>query len=487
MTARLTGAFSRHGYILACGDRPFHGALPARPGRLRQGPVGAALPARHPARGERRRRRPGRPRRRARLLRLELLLPAAVPHARGPRLEGLAVARGVPGRRRHRRASRPDGCANARRARWRASARRRRSTGSARRSSRRRPPSRWRRAASARWSTVLDASSATLFVPSGTTPRRLLPGAVRRRRDPSRRGERAGATFAPRRRRDAGGARRRTTAGCTCRCTARPESSACSPCRRARTGGPYSAGDARLVTSLANLVGAFLERERLQARPPRAAAEREADRLKSSLLSSVSHELKTPLAALTATVSNLLESDVDWDEESVRDELRAIVADVARLNNSIGALLELSRLEAHAWEPRRELYELSDIVAAGIDTLPAAPARARRAGPARGLARRRRRLRAVDARHPEPARERAPLRRRRHGDGRRPRLERGRAPLGRGPRTRRPGRRTRGGVREVLPRPAPAASTCAVRHRPRPRDRARDRAQPRRARSASRT
>jgi len=136
-------------------------------------------------------------------------------------------------------------------------------------------------------------------------------------------------------------------------------------------GRAYSAGDARLVTSLSNLVGAFLEREKLQAVATKAAAGREADQLKSSLLSSVSHELKTPLAALTATVSNLLESDVDWDEQSVRDELRAIVGDVARLNSSIGALLELSRLEAHAWEPRRELYELSEIVVAGIDTLPA--------------------------------------------------------------------------------------------------------------------
>ncbi len=141
---------------------------------------------------------------------------------------------------------------------------------------------------------------------------------------------------------------------------------------QARSNGrPYSAGEIRLVTSLSNLVGAFVERERLQLEANTAAAAREADRLKSSLLSSVSHELKTPLAALTATVSNLLESDVDWDEESVRDELRAIVADVVRLNNSISALLELSRLEARAWEPRLGLYELSDIVAAGIDTLPA--------------------------------------------------------------------------------------------------------------------
>jgi two-component system sensor histidine kinase KdpD len=141
--------------------------------------------------------------------------------------------------------------------------------------------------------------------------------------------------------------------------------------RSREDGRPYTAGDVRLVTSLSNLVGAFVERERLQTEANTAAAAREADRLKSSLLSSVSHELKTPLAALTATVSNLLESDVDWDEESVRDELRAIVADVSRLNNSISALLELSRLEAHAWEGRPELYELSDIVAAGIDTLPA--------------------------------------------------------------------------------------------------------------------
>jgi two-component system sensor histidine kinase KdpD len=133
----------------------------------------------------------------------------------------------------------------------------------------------------------------------------------------------------------------------------------------------YSPADARLAASLANLVGVFLERQNLQAAATRAEAAREADQLKSSLLSSVSHELKTPLAALTATVSNLLESDVDWDEQSVRDELRAIVGDVTRLNNSIGALLDLSRLEAHAWEPRRELYDLEDVIAAGVDTLPA--------------------------------------------------------------------------------------------------------------------
>ncbi len=132
----------------------------------------------------------------------------------------------------------------------------------------------------------------------------------------------------------------------------------------------YDAADARLLASLANLIATFLERQRLQAVATAAEAAREADRLKSSLLSSVSHELKTPLAALTATVSNLLEGDVPWNERSVRDELRAIVSDVARLNNSIGALLDLSRLEARAWEPHLELYELPDILAASLGALP---------------------------------------------------------------------------------------------------------------------
>ena len=136
-------------------------------------------------------------------------------------------------------------------------------------------------------------------------------------------------------------------------------------------GHPYDAAEARLMASLANLIGVFLERQNLQAKATRAEALREADRLKSSLLSSVSHELKTPLAALTATVSNLLESDVAWDERSVHDELRGIVDDIARLNNSINSLLDLSRLEARSWEPSLDLYELSDIVSASTAALPA--------------------------------------------------------------------------------------------------------------------
>ena len=134
-----------------------------------------------------------------------------------------------------------------------------------------------------------------------------------------------------------------------------------------RDGRPYGVEDVHLLASLANLVAIFLERRQLES----AAARHEADQLKSSLLSSVSHELKTPLTALAATVSNLLESDVGWNEENVRDELRAIVGNVTRLNGSITDLLDLSRLEARAWEPHNAACDLIEAIDAGIDALPA--------------------------------------------------------------------------------------------------------------------
>jgi len=132
----------------------------------------------------------------------------------------------------------------------------------------------------------------------------------------------------------------------------------------------HPAAFAGLLRSLANLVAAFLERQRLQEEVTRAEATRAADVLKASLLSSVSHELKTPLAALTATVSNLLETDTQWDEATTRAELEAIVADVTRLNNGVGSLLDLSRLEGGAWEPRRDWYDLDDLVNTALSRLP---------------------------------------------------------------------------------------------------------------------
>ena len=108
-------------------------------------------------------------------------------------------------------------------------------------------------------------------------------------------------------------------------------------------GQPYAFAQARLLVAVANQAAAFLERKHLQALAVQADALREADRLRSTFVSGISHELKTPLASITATVTNILEGDVVWNEATVRGELEAVSEDLDRLNSSIGSLVDLSR------------------------------------------------------------------------------------------------------------------------------------------------
>ncbi len=120
--------------------------------------------------------------------------------------------------------------------------------------------------------------------------------------------------------------------------------------------------DVRLAVSLARLLGAFLERHRLETLASEAETLKEAEKLKSTLISSVSHELKTPLAAMTATVSGLIAPDAERDAEQMRRDLEVVDEGLKRLSASIADLLDLSRLESDSWEPRRESYDVGEIV-----------------------------------------------------------------------------------------------------------------------------
>lgn len=133
---------------------------------------------------------------------------------------------------------------------------------------------------------------------------------------------------------------------------------------------PYGPHDARMLVAIANLAAAFLERQRLQEDAARALAVIEADRLKSALVSSVSHELRTPLAALRAVVSGLQDADVPWDPDLLRQELDSMGDAIQRLEGSIGSLLDLSRLDAGAWQPKRERYELGEILGTVLARIP---------------------------------------------------------------------------------------------------------------------
>jgi two-component system sensor histidine kinase KdpD len=136
--------------------------------------------------------------------------------------------------------------------------------------------------------------------------------------------------------------------------------------------GPPSNDDVRLLAAVANLAASSIERQHLEEQASHAEALREADRLKSTLVSSVSHELKTPLAAATARVTGLVEEGADCDARRVQEELAAVAEDLERLNDSIGDLLDFSRLESDAWEPRFEPYDLRDILGTVLSRLSSA-------------------------------------------------------------------------------------------------------------------
>jgi len=124
----------------------------------------------------------------------------------------------------------------------------------------------------------------------------------------------------------------------------------------------YSRSEIQLLSAAAHMAGTFLERSRLEESARQAETLKEGDKLKTAIFSSVSHELKTPLSSLTATISGLLEGDQPWDPSHFRNELGSVRKDLDRLNHSIGSLLDLSRLAAEAWKPDLQWAEPGEIL-----------------------------------------------------------------------------------------------------------------------------
>jgi two-component system sensor histidine kinase KdpD len=121
----------------------------------------------------------------------------------------------------------------------------------------------------------------------------------------------------------------------------------------------------RVVPSLEALLGAALDREELQAEVVETRALRRSDSVKTALLRSVSHDLRTPLTTIV-TASSAVESPSLSDEE--RHELgESIGQEARRLAHLVDQLLDLSRLEAGTAEPRREWTSIEELVRSSVD------------------------------------------------------------------------------------------------------------------------
>jgi two-component system sensor histidine kinase KdpD len=126
--------------------------------------------------------------------------------------------------------------------------------------------------------------------------------------------------------------------------------------------------DTQLIAAFANQLAIAVQRARYADQEARARALEESDRLKSALISSVSHELKTPLTSIKASATGLLEErEIDAD---VRRELAdSINRETDRLTRVVSDLLDMSRLDAGALRPRLEWASFSDVVADVLDRM----------------------------------------------------------------------------------------------------------------------
>ncbi|MFP5335392.1 MAG: DUF4118 domain-containing protein, partial [Actinomycetes bacterium] len=131
--------------------------------------------------------------------------------------------------------------------------------------------------------------------------------------------------------------------------------------------GTLSDDDRRVVTAFASHAGVVLERERLRARAAEAHRLEQGIAVRTALLAAVSHDLRTPLAAIRAASSSLLLRDVEWSPRD-RDELVETVADGAeRLQALIDNLLDLSRLQAGVVQPVLSPVALDEVVGPALD------------------------------------------------------------------------------------------------------------------------
>lgn len=121
-----------------------------------------------------------------------------------------------------------------------------------------------------------------------------------------------------------------------------------------------------LLDALANQVALSLARTRLASHLEQARVAEETERLRSALLSSVSHDLRTPLSSMIGSASTLRDFGDRLSEEDQREMLDAILSEGRRLNRYIENLLDMTRLGYGTLNLHRDWVTLADIVASAL-------------------------------------------------------------------------------------------------------------------------
>ena len=134
-------------------------------------------------------------------------------------------------------------------------------------------------------------------------------------------------------------------------------------------GHPLAAADRRVIEAFAAQAAVALRQERLEERAATVGSLTEVDRLRTALLSAVSHDLRTPLSSAKAAVDSLRSREVDFSAAD-RDELLATADEsLQRLGRVVDNLLDMSRLQAGALAMFPQLISVAEAIPAALDDL----------------------------------------------------------------------------------------------------------------------
>ncbi len=134
-------------------------------------------------------------------------------------------------------------------------------------------------------------------------------------------------------------------------------------------GGPINNDDLAVLRAFGDQLSLAMEAKRLRREAATVESLSEANLLRTALLQSVSHDLRTPLASIKASVTGLLEGDVGFTTEDRISLLRTIDESSDRLDRVVGNLLDMSRLQAGATHASVAPTATEEVVAAALDAL----------------------------------------------------------------------------------------------------------------------
>ena len=134
--------------------------------------------------------------------------------------------------------------------------------------------------------------------------------------------------------------------------------------------GRFNAPDQRqFLETLASQIALAIERDRLAEQAQKVLVQAEAERLRSSLLSSVSHDLRTPLAVIAGASSSLLESGDSLGQTPRRELLQTIVDESNRLALLVDNLLHITRIESGGVAVNRQWYPMEEVVGSALERM----------------------------------------------------------------------------------------------------------------------